>query len=413
MINRERIKEIYACEKLLVDKKEYFYGRYGLRRILNEKSNSRKIRFVMLPLTKLRGPGLVILYIILSFELRKSVFSIFKDKIIFDDHAKRLIQDEIFYSYDSNYKKYTTSKSLHCPLKHFLNFKYLIRAYRSFNRQQPSSPLAFNGLCELWVYYTSYSYLLPKLNYTGALVVDDFSAKRLALILAAKDAGMNTGLVKFSDELKRNRPFLSFDVLFSWNYAQSAELKGSYKFNSQMLRSFQQIKVLSSDGNQSYDIGIALKSLFNEENLIRLLKDLSGQQWVRDITVRFHPSTKNVNYLKETQRADYKVSEGDPVIFFKNIDLLISGSTSLVKEALLAGVPVAYNPFLDIPQGTDFYSYASEGLIYNLEEDNLAKSTLEKIDKFYQSKKWQKMRDQWVSPDPEAISLKEALEKLL
>ena len=411
MQENKKIAELSACEKMICDRKEDYFNRYGLKRIL-KRSNTGEMRFLVLPLSKLGSIGFLLLYSILSIRNRKYRISVFCDRIIFDDHGTKLIQKKIFSKQDNCLEKNVGFQYLRCALHDFFRLKSILSVYKSYVRARPNTPTSKHALCEFWVYYTIYNFTLARHKYTGVIVVDDFSANRVALILASGEVGLRTGIVKLSDEPKRACPFSSYDVLFCWNYAQSTEENGKYKVVSHLERDVCEIRLLPDVDKTTCSIGIALKSNINDEGLISLLEELFAKEWVREIVVRYHPSTRPAHYVTQNEKITYKVSKGEAENFFESIDLLISGSTSLVKEALLAGVPVAYNAFLDAPGGEDYYAYRSQGIIYDLEGGVFKKDILKKVDLFYNKREWKEVRDQWVSRDPKAVPIIEALKYL-
>lgn len=415
MLNHEVSKEFYSCEKLIVEFKEFFYKNYGLQRVMDKKSGFWRMKLIILPLSRLRNIGFLLIYLLVIYKNRKHGIVLFRDKILLKDHSNSLIQKKILSDYNRNDINYITNKELRCPLKEFFGLSNLKAVLKSYHRVRPKSPTAVYALCELWIYYIVYRYFIPGMDLSGVLVIDDLSERSYALVLAAKNAGLRVGIVALTDETNRVCPFKEYEVLFCWNHAQALEVKNTFKIVSHLSRLCRPIRQLKVSNDQKYTVGIALKSqtLFDEKGLIKLIKNLNDREWVKEIVVRFHPGTKPIDYFADNEKIVYKVSTGKPEVFFKDIDIMVSGSTSLIKDALLAGVPVAYDATLDATVEKDSYSYVSKGMIYNLEKGIHKKEVLKEINDFYQSIKWKDMRDRWVSPDPLAVPVNEALDLLL
>ena len=404
--------ELHNCEKYVVDREEGINARHGLRATLKKRRYTVTKQIALLSLSYFGKIGFLALYLLMSIKSRENAVTVYRNKILFDDHRTKVIQKQIFKDKTDKDKYYITYKQFNCPLYILLSKQNISSVLRSFTRTKPFSPLVFNALCDFWLCYINQTYLMARLNISGVLVVDDFSAKRVALVLAAKELGLRTGLVKFTDEPMRDCPFTDYDVLFCWNHQQSSEAKGKYKVVSHLNRSFKPVRQLEDINNRNYNIGIALKSHYNHNGLVNLISQLNMMTWVNSIVVRFHPSKKPVELFCNNKKLNYIISDDDSELYFKRIDLLVSGSTSLIKDALLAGVPVVYDPFLDTEGGKDFYSYVKEGIVYNLNEKEWDIKKIKEIDYFYQAEKWKEKRKQWVSYDPDAISIDEALKQL-
>lgn len=413
MGNYTQTRELHLCEKLIVDMKDYVYTNYGLKRMMKSSRGFKKMKFIITPLFKLKRAGFILIFLLVVFENRSARIALFREKLIFVDHSNDIIKKLIFSEYETDYEANITYKDLHCSLRVFIDLELLKRLLKSYSRAQPNSSASAYALCEFWFYYVLFSLTFPLMNLSGVLMVDEPSGRRLAIMVAAREAGLRRGMVRLLDEPHRVCPFYNFDVLFCWNYIQADELKNNYRIAGHIERSFHPIKQLPLAENQSFSVGVALKSLFNEEGFLRLLKELNSKTWVREVIVRFHPGTKLVYNSAVNEKMSYKLSDDCTKLFFAKIDFLISGSTSLVKEALLSGVPVAYKASLDTEVKKDAYSYVKNGVVYDLQDGSIEKNTLKEINNFYESSLWTQMRDQWLKAGCDTISISEALKKLL
>ena len=409
VINPEH--ELFSCEKYIMARVEHATGFKSAKKQL-ESVGSKKKQLIMRWFAHLKGFGFLLLYLNEAFNRRHQKINIFKNKIVFVDHDNRLIQRKIFdasFSADEiDYKVQDLNSSI---LKFFKEHR-LIDVFKSFYRSSPSSSAALYELCIFWVYYTIYSNCLLKTTFSGVLVVDDYSMRRLALLLAAKDAGLRVGIVKMSDELERPCPFYRYDVLICWNYWQSLEKDAFWKVVSHLQRPVRTMKKISYNGNRKFKIGIALNAFFNKPGFISLLSILNKQKWVDQIIVRFHPSTKPDKYISTIEEYEIEVSQDAPELFFKDLDILICGRTSLMKEALLWGIPVAFDDCLENEMKYKS-GYVTRGEVFDMTGKQWELSIINDLNGFYQNDKWQEMRKQWTLHDPRSISLKKALEYLL
>ena len=404
-------QELFSCEKYIMARVEHDIGFISAKKQLASIGSKKKQLIVRL-LTHFKGFGFLLLYFNEAFNRRHQKISILNDKLVYFDHANRLIQSKIFDAvYSTDEKKYSYQD---CSSSIFIFFKghSLLNVFKSFYRARPKSPAAFYELSKFWVYYAIYSDCIFKTSFSGVLVIDDYSMRRLAMVFAAKDAGLRVGIVKMSDELSRPCPFNHLDVLFCWNNEQSMEKDGSWVMVSHIPRSVQTMKQLSYHDNHKFRIGIALNAFFNKHGFISLLSILNKKKWVKQIMVRFHPNTKPLKYIPEIDEFEFEVSEVIPELFFKDIDILICGRTSFIKEALLSGIPVVFNDSLENDMKKES-GYVTRGEVFDMTGKQWDISIINEINDFYQSNKWKEKQKQWILPDPRATSLKKALEYLL
>ncbi len=403
--------ELFSCEKYIMDRVEHAAGFKSAKKQL-ESVGSKKKQLLIRWFARFKGFGFLLLYLNEAFNRRRQKIYIFNDKIVFFDHVNRLIQRKIFEaSYSADEIDYRV-QDLNCSIFVFLRVYRLLNVFKSFYRARPSSCPALYELCKFWVYYTVYSDWLFKTSLSGVLVIDDYSMRRLALVLAAKDNGLRVGIVKMSDELERPCPFYRYDVLFCWNYRQSMEEDGFWDVVSHLQRPVRTMKKLSFNDNQKLKIGIALNAFFNKPGLINLISILNSEKWADQIIIRFHPSTKPDKYISSIEEYEIEVSEDAPELFFKDLDILICGRTSLIKEALLFGIPVVFDDSLENDMKKES-GFVTRGEVFDMTGKQWNLSIINEISEYYQSNKWQEMRKQWILPDPRAISLKKAMEYLL
>ncbi len=403
--------ELLSCEKYILGRVEHIKGIVG-KKEKTETLGSKKKQFFVRFIASLRGVGAFFLYFNEAYKRKHYTASVFKNKIVLSDHASKLIQRKILAPVTLNHEKCFELQQLQSTFYIFFKRHRLLHFFKSFWRTKPASPAAVYELCNFWVYYTLYADWLFRSDLSAVLVVDDFSSKRLALILAAKDAGLRVGIVNMSDEPGRPFPFHGCEVLFCWNKEQASEKEGLWRLLSHLQRPVRPIKAITVDNNRQLCVGIAVNAFFDKNGLINLLKKLEALQWVDQIVIRFHPSTTPSELFSETEAIYFEVSDAGPELFFEKIDLLVCGRTSLIKDALLWGVPVAFDASLDVDRKVS-YGYLTSGSIIDMTENQWDTDFIDRLNKFYQSNKWKKMRDQWFLPDPRAVSIKKALEYLL
>ncbi len=404
--------ELLSCENYIMARVEFVAGIVG-KKEKNGLIGAKKEKRIFPFLTRLRVIGAFFLYFTEVYRRKRHTASIFQNKIVYSDHGSKLIQRRIFGAVSNNDETNFKLQYLQNPFFNIMKgHRVLFNVFKSFKRTKPSSSAAVYELYNFWIYYTIYSDWLFHSELSAVLVVDDFSTKRMALVIAAKDAGLRVGIVQMSDEPDRPFPFQGCDVLFCWNIEQSYEKESLWCLVTHLQRSVQPMEQLAVDHNQQLRIGIAVNAFFNKHGLIDLLKKLDALEWVGSIVIRFHPNTKPIEFLSEVDEICFDIADAEPELFFETIDLLVCGRTSLIKDALLWGVPVAFDASLDVERKVS-YGHLTNGTIIDMSENQWDTNFINEINLFYQSDKWKKKRDQWILPDPRAVSLKKALEYLV
>ena len=400
-------QEFLSCERYVVTREEQagaIFGNKNRTELIGSKKKQVFIRFLLF----LRGFGFLLLFLNEASNRKNLTINVFQNKVAFSDHANKLLQRKIFDITAADKKNNYGNQSLNSPLLIFLRFKVLSAVFQSYYRVRPPSLHTVYKLCNFWVYYTIYSYWLFKLSLSGVLIVDDFSSLRVALVLAAKDAGLRVGIVKMSDELDRPCPFFGYDILFCWNQEQSYHEEGMWKITSHLPRPFHPIRHIILDNNRKLIVGIAVNAFFNKNGLLNLLFWLDSEEWVKKSIIRFHPRSALKDVLSEMEDIDFEISAKDPEIFFKNIDMLICGRTSLIKDALLAGIPVVFEASLDVERKEE-YGYITRGVVYDMTGKKWDKDYFKNINHFYQSETWKKKQEQWITQDSRAVSIDDAV----
>ena len=400
-------QEFLSCERYVVTREEQAVAIFGNKN-RTDLIGSKKKQIFMRCLVFLRGFGFLLLFLNEASNRKNLTINVFQDKVAFSDHANKLLQSKILDITAADQKNNYGKQSLNSPLLIFLRFKVLSAVFQSYYRVRPPSLHTVYKLCIFWVYYTIYSYWFFKLGLSGVLVVDDFSSLRVALVLAAKDAGLRVGIVKMSDELDRPCPFFGYDVLFCWNREQSYHEQGKWRIVSHLPRPFHPIRHIKLDNNRKLIVGIAVNAFFNKTGLLNLLFWLDSEEWVKKSIIRFHPRSAQNDVLSEMEEIDFDISAKEPETFFKNIDILICGRTSLIKDALLAGIPVVFDASLDVERKEE-YGYITRGVVYDMTGKQWNTSNINNINHFYQSKTWEKKQEQWITQDSSAISIDDAV----
>jgi len=149
------------------------------------------------------------------------------------------------------------------------------------------------------------------------------------------------------------------------------------------------------------NVGIFLCKDVNEQRLKVLVNNLLANERVSHVVVRPHP--KNLWVQMDSwigSYADgrlYKSRARTALEDAKGLDVVFGGNSSVLVDAVTAGVPSAYVDQLD-HGSMDLHGFVAAGLIYHSEAD----PDFEELLRFYQQPEWEQKLRRFANIDDDA-----------
>ncbi|KON26765.1 hypothetical protein AC481_06555 [miscellaneous Crenarchaeota group archaeon SMTZ-80] len=351
---------------------------------LNYSISSEKIN--ILGYIEKPGKGLIIRVMVFFREMLKSLFYVKKKNFRRITHGTPLFlvfsknQHDAIYPIISklknciylgidNYGEYrfplTTAYILSIiffPIvfKHFLNAKgYHKKSFQHF----------FEHYWLTYGYYLQCRRILKFVKPSIVVVVNDHLMYARALVLAAKQANIKTLYLQHAS-VSGKFPRLFFDYAF---------LDGNDSLNKYAVNGYSDTKIFLT-GFPKFDrslkcynqksivenVGICIATLEEESEIEDLCKKLKSESINLNFSIRPHPSDKRIGIWKDlaaTYNFSYSNSrEESSFDFLQKVDVIISGESNILLEAVLMNVyPIYYD--YSSTKIKDMYEFVRNGLV--------------------------------------------------
>lgn len=242
---------------------------------------------------------------------------------------------------------------------------------------------------ELLGYYARYLELFRQGNFRLALTSNHSNPHGIAFNLAARKCGIPVVLISHGMPV---RPVarLEYDLaVVHCEAARQTYVAEDCQIDRVLIHGRKQDHVVMREGSlpPQINIGVFLCKDVNEQGLNSLVENLISNDRVARILIRPHP--KNLwphldSWISSHEDARlYKSCEATVMDDLKGIDVVFGGNSSVLIEAVTAGVPSAYIDHLD-HGSADLHGFVAAGLIYR---DDVV-SDLNNILRFYQRPEW-------------------------
>ena len=218
------------------------------------------------------------------------------------------------------------------------------------------------------------------MKYTPKCIVfsNDHIIKHRALILAAQKLGVKTFYIQHAS-ITKYFPKLKFDVSFLEGqdsldkyqtigdiYGETV-LSGMPKFDSYL-------NFRKKDLSRIKRVGIATNMLDEMESISGLIDYLHKHLPEIQIVYRPHPLDKRILPLQSQTLKFSNSRESSPFEFMQEIDILISGDSSIHLEASLMNCPSAVFSFNKNESTLDAYDYIKKGLVKKCTPQEIVKN---------------------------------------
>lgn len=404
-INRSPIDSVLkACIFFIVYRERNATSSLGEEKRLS-KSGSLFYQNIIKISSKIGFIGIVFLYIVNSFKNKKVTITSLRNKIIISDHKNKIIVSKILKQCDSIDIGKSACLGIYVPKVKFFNFKVFKRLFETYKFVKPISSVELNALVNFWHNFVIFTFCFKKSNFKSILLVDDLSPLRLALCYAAKLNNIKIGIVRMISDFNRFPPPFVFDILFCWNKIQAEKIKDNVSFVSHIPRSISNIKFINITDSKFISIGVALNINSEKNKIIKYIDEIKSRNSSINIYLRPHPRADWNNWCLGIEGLNTCYSEESIDKYLINLDLVICGNTSLIKEILYHGVPVVYSDKLD-QNPFDNYGYVSDGIVYYNESFEI---DIQKINKFYSNSGWKMKLKKEIEPYPGSIPIAKAI----
>ena len=232
-----------------------------------------------------------------------------------------------------------------------------------YRRSRSQTDLAVTA--RFWAGVFTWRALLRRTRPRAVLIVDDLSAERTALGLAASIERIPIGYVLMPGRRRPAPPF-PVDVVFGQSESQgSLGAHGPALFALPEL--VESVVDLASLEGESLRIGVALNAWGRLDAVLDRCRELNASEFgskIASIRVRPHPRVASAEseILRNAGCADIVVSDsGESLeVFAESCDLVIAGNTSACDRLIHLGVPVVSIPGLDSLEVDSSYWNAQE-----------------------------------------------------
>ena len=358
--------------------------------------------------------GLIFFYLGSVLGSRNKRYKSWGKEVVILDHNSKIIENSIIQKENVMLAFYGEHR-IRIPLFFYLSPSFIYLCILLFNRTKPNSIFEYNALMSFYVNALFARFLFKKCEIKSVLMVDDFSPKRIAFAMAANEASGKIGIVRMSDEVNRAKPFFPYDCLFCWSSYQVDEVNDDGITVAQFKLDRKELKLDELKNLVDLHIGIGLNAITEEHNLRNILELLQIIGHSGIIRLRSHP---NLNVTQWKVLAEYPNVVVAPKIeslkvFSKQVDIVFTGTSSIIPQILLMGVPVIFSKLLDRdsydPKNTS-YKFVEDGIVFPLEGENI---NLEEVKSFYSNPLWRANQEAKTKISPTAIDVNVAVEQLL
>ena len=162
-------------------------------------------------------------------------------------------------------------------------------------------------------------------------------------------------------------------------------------------------------------IGIGLNAITQEHNLKKILELLQINGHSGTIRLRSHPNLNVTGWKVLAEYPNVVVAPKNESLkaFSAQVDITFTGTSSIIPQILLMGVPVIFSKLLDRdsydPKNTS-YKFVEDGIVYPLEGKNI---NLEEVKSFYSNPLWIANQDAKTRISPASVEVDAAVQQLL
>lgn len=126
-------------------------------------------------------------------------------------------------------------------------------------------------------------------------------------------------------------------------------------------------------------IGIAVNQLDDLAIIKRIITSFIGVN--KNIVIRTHPRDKRILQFSEMEKQYVSFDRSANIVdYFKKIEALIGGDSTILLEAALFGIPVAYCKQLGT--GNDYYGFVKAGICFEFSMDRRVQDEHDRLKKF-------------------------------
>lgn len=271
---------------------------------------------------------------------------------------------------------------------------FLIRGwplYQKLKRMEKTIEISwyFNKFCEVYIYLPYFISVLCQVSPKVIIVSNDHNVSNRCLRLAAEFLEIKTVYMQHAS-VSDVFPPLEFDYALLDGFIAHETYKRCYQLqneiNPRVERNVKKCHVILSgqkkevvDSNKDYHIkdislGLAVNQIDDFFSVKTVLKSVSEMEI--KCTIRTHPFQKSdfisslCEYIQDKPLLTWSDSRDQPLSdYFKQINALVAGNTSIHLEAALADLPTFY---LEMSQNVikpDYYGYVRNGISTNLEKE--------------------------------------------
>lgn len=287
------------------------------------------------------------------------------------------------------------------------NLKFIPRIYRIARRMHRNFD-SFKAMrvIELLGYYARYIELFNQSDFDVALTSNHSNPHGIAFNLAARKGGIPVVLITHGMPV---RPVarLKFDLaVVHCDAASKTYLDEGCRIDRILIHGRKQdhVRMCTAALPSKIKAGIFLCKDVNEEQLKALVKNLLANERVSQVVIRPHPKNLWVQMdswigLYEHGRLN-RSQAGSAMDDAKTLDVVFGGNSSVLIDAVTAGVPSAYVDHLD-HGSADLHGFVAAGLIYHSKAD----PDFDKLQAFYQQSEWEQKLRRFANIDEDASTV--------
>lgn len=230
--------------------------------------------------------------------------------------------------------------------------------------------------------YVNKSFLVQMNSIKKVVFANDHNVENRLFKWAAERCNIKTIYLQHAS-ITKFFPQLSFDQSFLFGEVDLIKYRsiGKVKGNAILLGApkFDELYPHRRDGmiEKKNVLGLAL-NLVDKTEKVKLLVDLILEKTSYNISIRMHPGDQREFYF-DTPRVEIHNAKHKPLQdFFKGIDFLISGESSIHLEANYLNIP-SFSANLTQNPPNDYYQFISKGLIEELAFENISEDYLSLI----------------------------------
>ena len=253
---------------------------------------------------------------------------------------------------------------------------------------------------ELLGYYTRYVELFRQGAFDVALTSNHSNPHGIALNLAARKCGVPVVLISHGMPV---RPVarLKYDLaVVHCAAAAQTYLDEGCRIDRVLIHGRKQdyVPMRATGLASQIRVGVFLCKDVNEHRLKVLVANLLANDRVSRVIIRPHPKnlwTQMDSWIASHDEGRlFKSGEGKAVEDVKGLDVVLGGNSSVLIEAVTAGVPAAYVDQVD-HASPDLHGLVAAGLIYRSEVD----PDFDELMKFYEQPAWEQRLHRFANVD--------------